>query len=212
MDSLLNQEFETMAQARDKIKETIITAGLSYKKHKSNQLQYVLICKESNCLFRLRASYLKRIGIIRITLYTPHTCSFTTHSKFRPSNAVSYTLPHHIDTISSDRTIKPKQIANQERLQHSNQLSYQQAWRTKEKAIKQIEGDQSEQFALLPLLCHYIQETHDEYSKTHFELYPDQSFHRLFIAPGALRQSFGMNIRHLIALDATHTTSRMYSI
>jgi hypothetical protein len=88
-----------------------------------------------------------------------------------------------------------------------NQLSYQQAWRTKEKAILQIKGDQSEQFALLPSLCHHIEEQH-EYSITNFELYPDQSFYRLFIASEALRRLFGINLQHLIAIDATHTTSR----
>ena len=100
-------------------------------------------------------------------------------------------------------------ITNQERLQHSNQLSYQQAWRTKEKAIHQIEGDQSKQFALLPKICYYIHE-HDKDSITNYELYPDRSFHRLFIAPGALRRSFGIYLRHLIANDTTHNTSRTY--
>jgi hypothetical protein len=151
---------------------------------------------------------LRRPGITRVTIYNPHTCAITTHTNFRHSNATAYTLSHHINAISQDRNLKPKHIANQERLQHSNQLLYHQAWRLKEKAIRHIEGDQSEQFALLPIICHYIQEQH-EYSITNFELYPDQSFHRLFIAPGALRRSFGMNLRHLIAIDATHTTSRM---
>ena len=69
-----------------------------------------------------------------------------------------------------------------------------------------IKGDQSEQFALLPKICHYIQEQY-EYSITNFELYSDQSFYRLFIASGAIQRSFGMNLR-LITIDATYTTSR----
>ena len=150
---------------------------------------------------------MRRPGIVRITIYNPHICSFITHTNFRHSNAISYTLSHHIDAISQDRTIQPRHIVNHERLQHLNRLSYQQAWRTKEKAIQLIEGDHSEQFALLPTICHYIQEQY-ECSITNYELYPDQSFHRLFIAPESLRRSFGMNLRHLIAIDATHTTSR----
>jgi hypothetical protein len=225
MESLLGQEFETMAKARDSIKETIINAGLSYKTLKAKSMCYILVCKDNTCieisliicifinkntgLFRLRASYLRRPGIARITIYTPHTCSITTHTNFRHSNATSYTLPHHISAISQDRNLKPKHITNQEQLQHLNQLSYQQAWRTKEKAIQQIKGDQSEQFALLPTICYYIRENHED-SIANCELYPDQSFHRLFIAPGALRYSFGMHLRHLIAIDATYTTSRTY--
>ena len=63
-----------------------------------------------------------------------------------------------------------------------------------------IEGDQSEQFVLLPKIRRYIQEQY-EYSITNFELY-----YRLFIAPGAIQRSFGINLRHSIAIDAMYTT------
>ena len=90
------------------------------------------------------------------SVYKPYIYAFITHANFRHSNALSYTLLYYINAISQDRNLKPKNIVNQERLQHSNQLAYQQAWRIKEKAIQQIEGDQSEQFALLPTICYYI--------------------------------------------------------
>ena len=104
---------------------------------------------------RIRASYLRRLGITRVTIYKPHICSVIIHTNFRHSNAIAYTPPHHINTISQDWNLKPKQIVNQERLQHPNHLLYHQAWRLKEKAIQLIEGDQSEQFALLPTICYY---------------------------------------------------------
>ena len=159
--------------------------------------------------FRIRASYLRRLSITWITIYNPYICSLVTHTNFRQSDVVSYTLSYHINSISQDRNLKPRHITNQERLQYSNQLSYQQVWRTKEKVIHQIKGDQSKQFALLPKICYYIHE-HDKDSITNCELYPDRSFYRLFIASGALRRSFGIYLRHLIAIDATHTTSRTY--
>ena len=105
MESLLGQEFETISKARDTIKSIIIDAGLSYKKLKSNHMCYLLVCKDNTCMlayffymivlkyigsFRIRASYLRRLGITRITIYKPHTCSFVTHTNFRQSNAVSY--------------------------------------------------------------------------------------------------------------------------
>ena len=51
MDSLLGQEFETIEIARDMINKTIIDAGFSYKKHKSTQVCYILICKNKDCKF-----------------------------------------------------------------------------------------------------------------------------------------------------------------
>ena len=45
IESLLGQEFETMAKARDSIKETIINAGLSYKTLKAKSMCYILVCK-----------------------------------------------------------------------------------------------------------------------------------------------------------------------
>ena len=49
MDSLLGQEFETIAKARDIIKETIINAGLSYKTLKSRLICYILVYKDNTC-------------------------------------------------------------------------------------------------------------------------------------------------------------------
>jgi hypothetical protein len=49
MESFLGQEFETMAKARDVIKETIIDARLSYKKLKSKPVVYLLACKDNTC-------------------------------------------------------------------------------------------------------------------------------------------------------------------
>jgi hypothetical protein len=138
MDSLLGQEFETMAKARDAIKETIIDAGLSYKTLKSRTICYILVYKDNTCnnfsfiiLYFLLVLTKNRpfstayfifttACIARITIYTPHTCFIITHTNFQYSNAISYTFPHHINVISQDRTLKPKNIANQERLQHSN--------------------------------------------------------------------------------------------
>ena len=76
--------------------------------------------------------------------------------------------------------------------------------------MNQIEGDQSEQFSLLPVLCHYIR-NQDEYNMAEIEWHLDYSFHRLFIAPGALRRSFAMNIRHFIAINTIYTISRKFS-
>ena len=50
MESLLGQEFETMDKARDMIKDTIISAGFSYKKIRSNQSRYILVYKDSTCI------------------------------------------------------------------------------------------------------------------------------------------------------------------
>jgi hypothetical protein len=51
MDSLLGQEFKTIKIARDMINKTIIDAGFSYKKYKSTQACYILVCKDKDCKF-----------------------------------------------------------------------------------------------------------------------------------------------------------------
>ena len=47
MESPLGHEFETMDKSRDAIKDTIISAGFSYKKIRSNQTRYILVCKDN---------------------------------------------------------------------------------------------------------------------------------------------------------------------
>ena len=122
MDSLLGQEFETIQKAHNIIIHIIIDTGLSYKKLKSTRICYILIYKDNTYIthpflyqysiltytggFRVHASYLRRLGITRITIYTPYTCSFTIYTHFRYSNAISYTLIYYLDIISQDWSIR----------------------------------------------------------------------------------------------------------
>ena len=63
IESLLGQEFKTMFKARNLIKQTIIDAGLSYKKLKSKLIVYFLAYKDN--------TYIK-VSFIICTLLTKH--------------------------------------------------------------------------------------------------------------------------------------------
>ena len=52
------------------ITSIIIDARLNYKKLKLTQMYYIL---NNISNFRVYASYLRRLGIARITIYTPYT-------------------------------------------------------------------------------------------------------------------------------------------
>ena len=75
---LINDLFPTIEEARDTINCHVLDEGESYKVYKSDSRHYIIICKEAACKFRIRASLLKKKGIV-ITILIPHSCSPANH-------------------------------------------------------------------------------------------------------------------------------------
>lgn len=56
----IGNSFKTMAEARDAITRFLLNAGQSYKVYKGDSTRYILACKDSDCSFKIRASYSKK--------------------------------------------------------------------------------------------------------------------------------------------------------
>ena len=73
----IRDSFKTMAEAREAITRFLLNAGQSYKVYKGDSKRYILICKDKDCGFKIRASYLKKHEAAVITILKPHTCMRT---------------------------------------------------------------------------------------------------------------------------------------
>ena len=58
----------------------ILDEGESYKVYKSDSYRYNIICKDLTYKFRIRASLLKKKGVV-ITILTPYSYSLANHYK-----------------------------------------------------------------------------------------------------------------------------------
>jgi hypothetical protein len=83
----INDLFPTMEEARGAINRHVLDEGESYKVYKSDSRRHIIICKEIACKFRIRASLLKKKGVV-ITILIPHSCSPANHYKNKQSSAL----------------------------------------------------------------------------------------------------------------------------
>jgi hypothetical protein len=102
----INNLFSTIKEARKAINRYVLDEGESYKVYKSDSRCHIIICKELACKFRIRASFLKKKGIV-ITVLIPHSCSPANHYKNKQSSALWFLKDHHRASLVDDRTLTP---------------------------------------------------------------------------------------------------------
>nr|GEU43827.1 transposase, MuDR, MULE transposase domain protein [Tanacetum cinerariifolium] len=86
-------------------------------------------------------------------------------------------------------------------------ISYKQAWRAKNVALKYISGCPVASFAQLPYYCHNLESTNGG-TVTHIEIVDEDRFKMVFFAFGVVIRSFKYHMRLLIIINATHLKGR----
>jgi hypothetical protein len=80
----------------------------------------------------------------------PHSCTTSIHYTSSASNALSIFLLHHRARVIDILRITPKEIQSNERLQFSDKIPYQQAYKVKQAMLDEMWGNESDCFALFP--------------------------------------------------------------
>jgi hypothetical protein len=119
----LGDQFESIDAACEAIQHYVLNSGESYKTEKSDKKRFVIVCKDSDCGFRIRAARSSK-EVISITVFKTHSCSPAVHYNNRQSQSVKYLMEHHRASIIDNRKITATQIHSNERLQYSNTISY----------------------------------------------------------------------------------------
>lgn len=125
----------------------------------SDKTRYIIRCKDKACDFCIRATLHKKASETpaSITVLVPHSCSPTVHYRSKQSQSVEYLVAHHRASVIDNRSITVTQIRSNERLHFNNEISYKQAYRTKQALLTELDGDETEAFAKIPALCQRIQ-------------------------------------------------------
>jgi MULE transposase domain/MuDR family transposase len=200
----IGDTFPDILAAKNAIHSFMASNAESFKTAHSDKTRVILLCKLDGCLFRIRAFDTKKRGVT-ITHLVPHSCSPATHYTSSAANALSYLLPHHRATVIDNPRITPKQIQSNERLQFSNKIPYQQAYRAKQAIRDEIWGNESDCFALFPDYIARFQAADPQ----NFAAIQVQNgiFEAAFFAPAGLRKA-GKHLRPFTAIDGTHTKSQ----
>ena len=130
-----------------------------------------------------------------------------THYKARPAHAIWYLKDHHCASILDNRDITPIQIRSNERLQFSNEISYQQAWRVKQVILEGLEGREADCFAQFPAYLERLIEADKENVSQILWDKETGAFIAVSIAPVAIKVASYI-LRRFFAIDACHTKSQ----
>ncbi|XP_049387280.1 uncharacterized protein LOC125851550 [Solanum stenotomum] len=122
---------------------------------RSSSSCYYLKCPADNCSWMMNSSCLNQSKLFKIRKYcAEHTCSVRDRVYARRQGITDVVAVLIMDKfIDSSTVYTPKDIAEDVLKVHDVALTYMQAWRAKEKAIKLVRGDPAESYAKLPESC-----------------------------------------------------------
>ena len=173
---------------------------------RSTTTRFEARCTEENCVWKLRARSIDGVQNSNwiVTEYVQtHTC--TTDDVQAGCSTIGNRIVGDIikgKFLDSNRIIKPKDIVSDIQSEYGIQLSYNQAWRSREFAMEAVRGSAEESYALLPLYSHVLQSTNPG-TVTHLQTNEAGQFLYYFVAMGQSIRGFLSSMRPVIAVDGT---------
>jgi hypothetical protein len=165
--------------------------------------RYTLKCKDKTCTWRLHATPIGETDTwqIRTSIQT-HSCHGIKHSGHSNIDEEFISIDI-LPQVRSDSSIKPKAIQSYFKDHYGVEISYDKAYRAKQRAIKLINGSHEEAYSCLPKYCEEIQRSNPG-STVHLEIDPTTNpFRCVFICFAACAMGFAY-CRPLLGLDGTH--------
>ena len=150
MQYTIGDEFDNIVAAKKAITRFLTDNSESYLVSHSNSKRFVLKCKSGKeCDFHVcvTTSTAKSKGCkTTIRSFKEHTCSPTTHYKFKGANSKEYLLDHHRGSVAHNRAITVAQIIANEKEKWRNDIKYKTAWCVREALILEMDGKEEDDF------------------------------------------------------------------
>ena len=204
-------EKDQLYKNRDVLKTALslyaIKNNFQYKVHKSCMRELHLLCTDPSCKWSLRASRITKTDVFQIRRYYHiHTCSLNYHMGDHhqaSSNLVADVIKGkflNIKTIYTPGDIRKDMMDN-----YGVSMSYDKAYRSREKALEMIRGKPDESYAKLPKYLHMIKVTNPG-SVTDFVTNSDGNFKYMYMALAASIQGW-IHCKPIVVVDGTYLTS-----
>lgn len=202
----IGKTWNSIADGRMAVFQWAVDNGLSFEVKKADKQRWLAVCRNpSICNFRVRISVFKKLDEAKLTVLVPHTCPASTHYGWRTANSVKVLATNSLSVaaVVDDRKIKSRQIQTIERLQRGHKIAYMPAYRTREKILRNVYGDEAESFQLIPSMLEAMKgdNNHCEYN---LQVDKSKQFHRCWFVPKATINAF-RHCRRFVAMDGTHT-------
>ncbi|XP_060961996.1 uncharacterized protein LOC133032154 [Cannabis sativa] len=179
-----------------------------FKVKRSSKLDYKLVCIDDNCNWTFLASKHGKTDmfIIRKIEHT-HTCSLDITSGDHPqatSNLVGKVIKNKF--VNPKRDYTPTEIVDDMADDYSVSISYQKAWRAREKAIVDARRCPQESYSEIPLIL-YMMQISNPGTITDLVTDEDNKFKYLYFAVGASIKGW-QHCTPIIVTDGTFLTNQ----
>src|SRR3954463_15378723 len=147
----VGDKFPSKEACLRRIKKWHMANNVDFEVDRSNLERYVITCKNPECGFRLLASYRKRSNAWKIGSITQkHTCVNPNNSQDHTKLSADLMCQEILPLISSDPSLKVKNIISHIVTTFNYTPSYRKAWVAKTKAIETVYGNWEESYKILP--------------------------------------------------------------
>ncbi|XP_058756461.1 uncharacterized protein LOC131629695 [Vicia villosa] len=195
------------------IKRFHMANNVDFKIDRANVERYKIKCRNTDCGFRLHASYRKRSDswVIRY-ISQDHTCVNTNVSQDHRKLSYDIICQEILPLVDKDPSLKVKTIISHIVATYNYTPSYRKAWLAKTKAIEIVYGNWEDSYKRLPRFLYALQ-IYAPGTVTILETLPAQSpdgtcllgnviFHRLFWAFRPCVQGFAY-CKPILQIDGT---------
>ncbi|KAK3229731.1 hypothetical protein Dsin_001612 [Dipteronia sinensis] len=181
-----------------------------YKVKRSNHTRFAATCRKRDCEWVITAGKLK-YGTYRYvkSLVKEHTCGDSHNYNVDFKRVSSHVIGELFSGKNFDPgcTIRPKDIIFEMKDLYGINLSYNKAYRLKDRALHKAFGDPWESFKKLPTFF-YMLEQSNLGTVTKFETDSQNRFTYGFMALSASIEGFNTVITPIISIDATHLKAK----
>ncbi|XP_049388095.1 uncharacterized protein LOC125852399 [Solanum stenotomum] len=169
----VKQVYKDKSVLAEVMKHYAFVNKFTFNVKRSSSTCYYLVCPSKNCTWFLKSSSLNQSGLFKIRKY-----------------------------CDTKKIYTPRDIADDILKLHGVTLSYMQAWRSKEKAVKMLRGDPTESYTRIPAYF-YILDKHYPGSVLSLEKTEDNRFLFAFVALEASIREWEY-CRPVIDVDGAH--------
>ncbi|XP_055960976.1 uncharacterized protein LOC126672216 [Mercurialis annua] len=138
-----------------------INNHFQFRSYKSCKIEYIAICNEHGCDWRLRASRNKKSTAFVVRKFNNvHSCKVgerMANKRQATSNLIGHFIKNKYSNVKTVYT--PADIIRDMKNEYGVDLAYQTAWRSKEKGLELTRGHPAESYQLLPSYLHALKTT-----------------------------------------------------
>ncbi|XP_024993300.1 uncharacterized protein LOC112527050 isoform X2 [Cynara cardunculus var. scolymus] len=198
----IGQTFDNKIELKTKAALHAMKSNFEFQVKKSGTDVWYITCKDPHCFWRLRGKKLKGSSMFRITSYRgEHACSLAVGVKDH-RQAAPWIVGHLIKNkyVNEGTSYLANDIRGDMKKQYGIDMSYEKAWRCREKALMYVRGAVGDSYSKLPAYLYMLQERNPG-TITDF-VTEDGHFLYCFFALGASRIGFKA-CRPVICVDGT---------